>query len=95
MAVISPVTSFFPKLPYEKFKTIKKNVRLKINMAISGLHPGPRLWCLRGERKHPANIEASASRGLSVSFPFHSFFPSVFKKVMGGWVAEEEGGQRV
>lgn len=95
MAVISPVTSFFPKLPYEKFKTIKKNVRLKINMAISGLHPGPRLWCLRGERKHPENIEASESRGLSVSFPFHSFFPSVFKKVMGGWVAEEEGEQRV
>lgn len=84
MAVISPVTSFCPKLPYEKFKTIKKNVRLKINMAISGLHPGPRLWCLRGERKHPENIEASESRGLSVSFPFHSFISFRFEKVMVG-----------
>lgn len=47
MAVISPVTLFCPKLPYEKFKTIKKNVRLKINMAISGLQPGPATLVLK------------------------------------------------
>lgn len=40
MAVISPVTLFCPKLPYENLKTIKKNIRLKINMAISGLQFG-------------------------------------------------------
>lgn len=47
MAVISPVTLFCPKLPYEKFKTIKKNIRLKINMAISGLRPGPATLVLK------------------------------------------------
>lgn len=51
MAVISPVTLFCPKLPYEKFETIKKNIRLKINMAISGLQLALRLWCSGGEKK--------------------------------------------
>lgn len=60
MAVISPVTLFCPKLPYEKFKTIKKNVKLKINMAVSGLQAGLRLWCLRGrEKKCPENKHRS------------------------------------
>lgn len=41
MAVISPGTLSCPKLPYEKFKTIKNSIKLKINMELSSLQPGP------------------------------------------------------
>lgn len=86
MAVISPVTSFCPKLPYEKFKTIKKNVRLKINMAISGRQPGPATLVLKRWKETSENRHRSLWKlcwFVSQHSPVSQFFvfPSVFEKV--------------
>lgn len=99
MAVISPVTSFCPKLPYEKFKTIKKNIRLKINMAISGLQPGPATLVLKRWKEHPENRHRSLWKlcwFVSQHSPFHSFFlPFCFWEGKGGEGVEGKEGRRL
>lgn len=95
MVVISPVTSFCPKLPYEKLKIIKKNIRLKLNMAISGLHPGPRLWCLRGERKHPRTSEPLQLVLCQSASHFTAFFLPFLRRWWWEGLRRKREGQRV
>lgn len=73
MAVISPWTLFCSKLPYEKFKTIKNNIKVEVKMAISGPQTRPRLWCLRGEKKHPEQRPLKVALVCQSAFLIHSF----------------------
>lgn len=77
-----PSDLFCPKLPYENFKTIRKNIRLKINMAIGGLQPGPATLALKKFKETPRE---QTSKPLKVvvcqsAFPISQFFPSVLRR---------------